>query len=59
MSWTNNITNVIVDNLPAEVEYEGQMVPSSSLTVAELKSIGWYELKPLVMGNEIINPQWQ
>lgn len=58
MSWTNTFTREIRDQLPPTLEYQGQTVDSATLSINELSSIGWFKLKPMIMPNEVINPQW-
>lgn len=57
MPWTNTFTKEQVADKPAEVVIDSQTI--SNPTDQQLVDAGWYQLKPLVMGNEIINPQWQ
>lgn len=59
MAWTNTISKEQVADRPATLEINGVQVPTQGMTDRDLKQYGWYELKPLIMGSEVINPQWQ
>lgn len=59
MPWTNTFTKEQLPQRPTTVEVNEQQKSTESMTDLELNQCGWFELKPLFMGNEIINPQWQ
>lgn len=59
MPWTNTFTKEQLAQRPIEVEVNGEPQSTQSMTDYELNQLGWFELKPLNMGTEIINPQWQ
>lgn len=57
MPWTNTLTKQQVADKPTEAVIDGQTITNP--TDQQLVLAGWYQLKPLVMANEVINPQWQ
>lgn len=58
MPWTNTFTKEQIPQRPDTVEVNGAQTSAASMSDLELNQIGWFELKPLVMENEVINPQW-